>query len=339
MFVSRKRPIAGFTLIELLVVLAIIAVLIALLVPAVQKVRAAAATIQCTNNLKQIALAAHDYHDAYKYLPPETIYPNNLNNVAIASGGAGLSNSVDGYANWAWLLLPFIDQQNQFERMNIQFPYSAQVAIAVQNQPAVFLCPARPAAVPSIGDPQPGAIGDYASSHGNITGNAEETNAQGAIVVASSWQTSLGIAPNGAGTVTTVTRWTHQVSLITITDGASNTLMFGEKHIRPASLRGKDEDRSIFDGNPNCYRRIAGYDGLGVKYPIPHPPTGATLHPLTTENDAASNSNTYFGGPHPAGVLFAFCDGTVRPIPLSIDPYTLTYLAARADNQVVSLDF
>jgi prepilin-type N-terminal cleavage/methylation domain-containing protein len=336
MVISRKRPQTGFTLIELLVVIAIIAILVALLVPAVQKVRSAAARTQCTNNLKQLGLAFHNYHNSYKYLPPESIYPNNLYDTAVASGGAGLT-AVDGYANWAWLILPYVEQGNQYALMNIQFPYSTQVPAAVQGQPAVFMCPARPPAVPSVGDPQPGAIGDYASCHGNISGpTATEVTAQGAIVVAGSWTTSTGVAPNGT-TQVSVTGWTHQVSLGNISDGTSNTLMIGEKHIRPASMRGMNEDRSIFDGNLNCYRRIAGYDGLGITYPIPNPPTGATLYPLTIESDTTSTSNAYFGGPHPGGVLFAFCDGTVRAVPQSIDPYTLCYLAARADNQTISL--
>src|SRR5947207_2645706 len=105
-----------------------------------------------------------------------------------------------------------------------------------------------------------------------------------------------------------------------IRDGTSNTLMIGEKHIRPASLRGKSEDRSIFDGNDNCYRRIAGWNGLGVAYPIPDPPAGATLYPLTTEDDTGGNN--YFGGPHGGSqfCLFVFCDGSVRPVRVDVDP-------------------
>jgi prepilin-type N-terminal cleavage/methylation domain-containing protein len=316
---------SGFTLIELLVVIAIIAILIALLVPAVQKVREAAAKTQCTNNLKQIGLACHNYHDSTKALPPESIYPNHT------------LPTVDGYATWAWLILPYLEGGNQFKLMNITLPMSKQAAIAVQTQPSVYLCPSRPAPVLSTGDPQPGAIGDYASCHGNISGNTNQTNAQGAIVVAGTWNGGQAAVLPGAP----VTSWTHQVHLLQITDGTSNTLMIGEKHIRRESRRGKNEDRSIFDGNLNCYRRIAGYNGLGPKYPIPRPPTGATLHYLSNEDDDSSTSNSHFGGPHAGSsiCLFVFCDGTVRPVRMDVDPYVLSYLAARADGQPIPQDY
>src|SRR5687768_16573122 len=106
----RRR--GAFTLIELLVVIAIIAILIALLVPAVQKVREAAARTQCANNLKQIALGLHGYHDVYKKLPPALMiaFPNG---VAPASGFAqdlASTYRTPGFGpNWAVLILPFIE--------------------------------------------------------------------------------------------------------------------------------------------------------------------------------------------------------------------------------------
>src|SRR5205814_3400668 len=112
LFRRHRSPRVGFTLIELLVVIAIIAVLIGLLLPAVQKVRDAAARMSCENNLKQLGLACHSFHDTNGALPPEIIYPYQLiPNVSVNGYNYG-----DGYATWAVLLLPFIEQGNMYSQ-------------------------------------------------------------------------------------------------------------------------------------------------------------------------------------------------------------------------------
>src|SRR5437762_11152645 len=105
--VPLRRGRSGFTLIELLVVIAIIAILIGLLVPAVQKVREAAARSQCQNNMKQLALACHNYHDVKKQLPPAAVMPPGVD----ATGG-NAQVSVNFGPNWVVFILPYFEQGN-----------------------------------------------------------------------------------------------------------------------------------------------------------------------------------------------------------------------------------
>jgi prepilin-type N-terminal cleavage/methylation domain-containing protein len=109
MVLWRQRLRGAFTLIELLVVIAIIAILIGLLVPAVQKIRAAAARAQSTNNLKQITLAAHGYHDAKKSLPPYFYYDIQYDYKT------GKYGKYDYFSFW-WVILPFVEQQNLYNQ-------------------------------------------------------------------------------------------------------------------------------------------------------------------------------------------------------------------------------
>jgi prepilin-type N-terminal cleavage/methylation domain-containing protein/prepilin-type processing-associated H-X9-DG protein len=125
-----RTPRLAFTLIELLVVIAIIAVLVGLLLPAVQRVREAASRMSCQNNLKQIGLAMHNYHDANQKLPPGYL-----------ATGAYVNGTTDTTPGWGWgaFLLPYIEQGNIYNQFALTQP--VQNSTAIQNLVKTFICP------------------------------------------------------------------------------------------------------------------------------------------------------------------------------------------------------
>jgi prepilin-type N-terminal cleavage/methylation domain-containing protein/prepilin-type processing-associated H-X9-DG protein len=194
---ARWQRRAAFTLIELLVVIAIIAILIGLLLPAVQKVREAAARAQCANNLKQIGLALHSYHDANNGLPP----------------GYSASVSYPGTApGWGWgtYILPYIEQDNLFRQINLAQPVQTQSAI--RQMVKVYLCPSdQPPAGPFDVTDDTGAVfcqmapSCYAATVGDDNSEVED--------------------PIGNGTFYRNSR----TRLTDITDGTSNTVFVGDR--------------------------------------------------------------------------------------------------------------
>src|SRR5262245_47588566 len=139
-----KRTSQGFTLIELLVVIAIIAVLVALLLPAVQQAREAARRSQCKNNLKQIGLAMHNYHEMASSFPPETIWSFDPTGT-----GTGPNKQPRNYT-WLVMLLPYLDQAPLYNAINFSLPIWGQMAAGKSiagTQLPILACPSDPAVV------------------------------------------------------------------------------------------------------------------------------------------------------------------------------------------------
>lgn len=165
---ERRRRRTGFTLIETLVVMAIMLILMGLLLPAIQATREAANRTQCANNLKQILLAMHLYENNYKTLPPSRIM--------LPDGQGG--------ANWAVLILPYLEQHNLFYEWKIDKPYYEQSETARNTPVSLYYCPSRRDAELSprlsvVGDYNteavqvPGALGDYACNLGSAGTDVE----------------------------------------------------------------------------------------------------------------------------------------------------------------------
>jgi prepilin-type N-terminal cleavage/methylation domain-containing protein/prepilin-type processing-associated H-X9-DG protein len=306
----------AFTLIELLVVIAILAVLIGLLLPAVQKVREAAARMQCANNLKQLGLALHGFHDTHQVFP--------------ASGwtGVGPGNPQGRFVGWRPLILPYIEQEairscydftvNWWEGSNLQ---TATIAVAT------FRCPSAPArtVTQAIAKPPRPAM-TFAAP-----------------LAPTDYEAIMGVQPSSvdpiryhAGNRFAVMSRNSAVRMTDITDGTSNTLMVVECVARPLVYRlrtaypsiGNDQGIAWADSEGPFSLDGASADGMleGCT------PAHGCIYPINKKNDNEPFSL------HPAGCNVLFADGRVQFLSETMSLATMAALCTRAAGEVVSLD-
>jgi prepilin-type N-terminal cleavage/methylation domain-containing protein/prepilin-type processing-associated H-X9-DG protein len=317
---SRHPSRRGFTLIELLVVIAIIAVLIGLLLPAVQKVRDAATRASCANNLRQLGLALHQYHDSYRALPP------GVNNQRVLPPGVPRDRA---QTSWHVRLLPYVEQealaQDALRSAGLPLPITGPAPGAphqgLRTVVSVFGCP----------------------SDGRVR---SLYNDDGLDVALTSY---VGVQGRNRARVDGVLFWESNVRIADITDGASCTLAVGERPPYPENhgrwgvwYTGIWGGMGVIIGEKTLVGHDTGSVVLGVREPCdpPTPTPGCCgenevfrFGPGTVGDP---RSAYHFWSLHPGGAHFLFVDGSVRFLPYSAES-TLPALATRAGGETVEL--
>jgi prepilin-type N-terminal cleavage/methylation domain-containing protein/prepilin-type processing-associated H-X9-DG protein len=304
----RRR---GFTLIELLVVIAIIAILIGMLLPAVQKVREAAARVKCSSQLKQFGLASHSAHDTLGALPPQFgFYPAGSNGNA--------------YGTVFWHLLPYLEQDNLYKSANGTINAGGYGGPGALTTVRLFVCPADPSL--------------------DSQGIMPEIGWRGA-TYAANWQ--VFAKPNtypvyryaGTGTGGSGTEWEGSTRIqVGITDGTSNTLLFTEKYGRcsfdgltACYANSGGSAWSRWDGLDNCASHFAGWkQGVAAMFLVQPVPFNSATGVCDTSRASS---------PHPGGINVCLADGSCRFISSAISPTTWWQACTPAGGEVLANDW
>jgi prepilin-type N-terminal cleavage/methylation domain-containing protein/prepilin-type processing-associated H-X9-DG protein len=312
------RAKKGFTLVELLVVIAIIGVLVALLLPAVQAAREAARRMSCSNNLKQLALGIHNYHDSYKAFPFGT---------------------TNGSISYLARMLPYVEQTPLYDRVDFTANYNAAVNQPVLNTNVeAFLCPSDIDKLPlNLG----GRNNYYGNSGTNILFGSPSTNPS---------NSNFGMPEcNGVFIPSRVVRFAD------IIDGTSNTACIAEKLKGDGTNGIASEESDTFQ--PGTYPANAdeayrdcramditdlskqGVSNVGAPWIYSYHSTSRYYH-VTPPNGRScmyppGRIATTAGSRHPGGAQIALCDGSVRFIPETVDVLIWRAIGSRDGNETI----
>lgn len=320
----------AFTLIELLVVIAIIAILIGLLLPAVQKVREAAARMSCSNNLKQLGLALHNHEATFQYFPTAGAYP------IVTPPATRIASAWSVQA----LLLPYIEQENLQRLIDFNNSYNNQPNVT-QQRINVLLCPSEPKAVLRAGAPPHFPL-NYAANMGSW------------MIYDPNPSNPMGRGGDGAFAVG------QKVRINEFQDGTSQTIAFSEVKAYTPYNRDGGNPSALNTPMPTTPAQIAGFGGSfkvdsghtewvdahvhqsgftttfppNTKVPFTNAGIEYDVDFTSTREGNATNAITYAAvtsrSNHSGGVNSVFMDGSVRMIPNSIDPKVWLAIGTRA---------
>ncbi|MDB5386557.1 MAG: hypothetical protein JWM11_2203 [Planctomycetaceae bacterium] len=317
---SPKSLRRGFTLIELLVVIAIIAVLIALLLPAVQQAREAARRSQCKNNLKQIGLALHNYHDSMKVFP----YGASVGYDTTLAGQPGFTPRM-GF-NWRVFILPHMDQAPLYTQLMLTSPTNLAAVSALPQQTQVLpvhICPSE--ASPTVNSnftadtdcvsSTTAALSSYRGSAGPASMHA---NAAIGCGLCGASQTNClctnqglnHVAPMGNGPGMFHYR-ADAIGMQNVTDGTSNTLLAGEGTF-------------LNNGQGTNYAQWMGTWSVA-----------STVNGINRPNAGSYFDGSGFRSYHTGGAHFVLVDGSVRFISNNVSLFVLSYLGTKAGSDLV----
>ncbi len=318
---SRRSD--GFTLIELLVVIAIIAILIALLVPAVQKVREAAARMSCTNNLKQVGLAMHNYEGTYKLFPPVGT------DFAVAPAGNPLGAQKQGHSVFTYIL-PYLEQASLYNQIRIDrsvldptnLAAPLGTSLAAKSQVPIYQCPSAPVRFadygPFLGQPAGVAVFGVVD-YGAITGI-------GSNLAANFCPAGTPSGDTGILRYTKIGVGAQGTKIASVTDGLSNTIVIAEDAGRVELYRvGKQVSGGLASGgawadyNSEYYVHGASNDGVVIG-------GGGCVVNCSNDNEIYSF--------HTGGALALMGDGSVQFLSTAVSPAIVAALVSRAGSEV-----